>query len=99
MAYRMTQECRHLLEHARLRTLVGPYLDGELTGARRARVAAHLAVCWACSGYAETLRLIKHSLRTLPGRTPPDLAEARLRRFAEHLTPRVPNTDGSPGTP
>ncbi|NUP46349.1 MAG: zf-HC2 domain-containing protein [Catenulispora sp.] len=66
--------------------MVGAYLDGELTGADGPRVAAHLAVCWMCSGYAETLRLIKQSLRASPGRTPPDLAETRLRRFAERLT-------------
>jgi anti-sigma factor RsiW len=49
--------------HLRLRSQVDAYVDGELSGARRTRVAAHLAVCWVCSGYAETLRMIKQSLR------------------------------------
>lgn len=67
----------------RLQRQIGAYLDGELSAVRRARVAAHLAVCWACSGYAEALRLIKQSLRTSPRRAPSSLAEARLRRLAE----------------
>lgn len=79
----MTQGCRQWADHMQLRAQVGAYLDGELTGARRARVAAHLAVCWACSGYAQALRLIKQSLRSSLLRTPPSVAEARLRRFAE----------------
>jgi hypothetical protein len=48
-------------------------------------MGAHLATCFACSGTAETLRLIKHSLRTRPQRAPVDLAEARLRRYADRL--------------
>ncbi|MBS2963555.1 zf-HC2 domain-containing protein [Actinocrinis puniceicyclus] len=67
----MAQGCRQRAEHLRLHALVGAYVDGELTGMRRARVAAHLAVCFACSGYAEALRLIKQSLRSSPHRTPP----------------------------
>lgn len=55
--------CRRHAAHLRLRSQVGAYVDGELTGARRARVAAHLAVCRVCAGYAETLRMIKESLR------------------------------------
>jgi hypothetical protein len=48
-------------------------------------MAAHLAACFTCSGTAETLCLIKHSLRTRPQRTPVDLAEARLHRYADRL--------------
>jgi anti-sigma factor RsiW len=79
----MTQGCWQWADHMQSRAQVGAYLDGELTGARRARVAAHLAACWACSGYAQALRLVTQSLRTRAHRTPPDLAGARLRRFAE----------------
>jgi anti-sigma factor RsiW len=69
----------------RLHSHVDAYVDGELTGSKRLRMAAHLAACFTCSGTAETLRLIKHSLGTRPQRTPPDLAEARLRRYANRL--------------
>lgn len=63
--------CRQHAAHLRLRTQVGAYVDGELTGPQRARVAAHLAACWACSGYAETLRMIKQSLRRVDRERPP----------------------------
>lgn len=82
---RAARECRDRLEHTRLHNRVGAYVDGELTGRQRLRMAAHLAACFACSGTAETLRLIKHSLRTRPQRAPVDLAEARLRRDADRL--------------
>ena len=84
-ASHITDGCRQHIRHLRLRGLVGPYVDGELTGSARLAVAAHLAVCWACSGYAETLRLVKHSLSRGPGRAPAELAERRLRGFAERL--------------
>jgi anti-sigma factor RsiW len=84
--------CRHGYQHARLRPLLDAYLDGELSRSDRARVAAHLAACFACSGSVETLRLIKQSLRSRPRRTPADLAEARLRRFGDALI----HTDPAP---
>ncbi|WP_236242968.1 anti-sigma factor [Streptomyces sp. CC228A] len=63
-------QCRERLLHLRLRRSVGPYADGELTGAARARVAEHIARCWVCSGTLETLRLVKSSLRRGPQRAP-----------------------------
>ncbi|MEU9069843.1 hypothetical protein AB0E06_23960 [Streptomyces sp. NPDC048109] len=70
----------------RLRGEVEGYADGQLTGAHRMRVAAHIACCWACSGSLQLLRLIKASLRHSPQRTPPSLASARVRRFAQELS-------------
>jgi anti-sigma factor RsiW len=88
-------ECREGLRHLHLRGSVEAFIDGELTGTHRTRVAAHLARCWTCSGHAETLRLIKHSLRTGPRRAPVALAEIRLRRFADRLA-AVPSTGDGP---
>ncbi|THA27931.1 hypothetical protein E4198_23330 [Streptomyces sp. RKND-216] len=79
-------ECQEVLRHLRLRGLVEPYVDDQLAGTRGARFVAHLARCWTCSEQAETLRLIKHSLRNGPQRGPVHLAEVRLRRFADRLT-------------
>jgi anti-sigma factor RsiW len=86
------------MRHVRLQGAVEAYVDGELTPARRAQVAAHLACCWACSGYAQTLRLIKASLRHGPDRAPVSLSKTRLRRFADRLTsdPRVRRPDLRP---
>ncbi|MEU3199384.1 zf-HC2 domain-containing protein [Streptomyces sp. NPDC006996] len=80
----------------RLRGDVEAYADGQLTGAHRMRVAAHIACCWACSGTLQLLRLIKASLRHNPQRTPPSLASARVRRFAHQLT--IPPGSGQPGS-
>ena len=91
-------ECREGMRHVRLQGAVDAYVDGELTPARRAQVAAHLAYCWACSGYAQTLRSIKASLRRGPDRAPVSLSETRLRRFADRLasSPRVRGPDPRP---
>ncbi|WP_434594055.1 anti-sigma factor family protein [Streptomyces sp. A5-4] len=83
---RVWAECREKIRHVRLRGDVEAYVDGQLTGAHRVRVAAHIACCWACSGSLQLLRLVKASLRHHPQRTPPSLASARVRRFAHHLT-------------
>ncbi|MBM9506246.1 anti-sigma factor family protein [Actinacidiphila acididurans] len=78
-------QCREGVRHLRLRRCVGAYVDGELPPARRAELTAHLVRCWTCSGHAETLRLIKHSLGNGPVRAPSALTEARLRRYAVRL--------------
>jgi anti-sigma factor RsiW len=72
--------------HGRMRRAVDAYLDGELPAARAVVVRVHLDECWGCSGHAETVRLMKRSLRRLAQRRPSDLAVARLRRWAEALT-------------
>jgi anti-sigma factor RsiW len=71
--------CRQQASHLRLRTLVGAYVDGELTGSQRARLAAHLTACWACSGYVETLRMIKQSLRRIDREHPTQPAHSLSR--------------------
>ncbi|MEV0961798.1 MULTISPECIES: zf-HC2 domain-containing protein [unclassified Streptomyces] len=81
----MWAECREKLRHLRLRGDVEAYADGELTGARRAEVAAHVARCWACSGSLQLLHLIKASLRRTPRRTPVSLPSVRLRRYAQRI--------------
>ncbi|NGO71360.1 anti-sigma factor family protein [Streptomyces boncukensis] len=81
---------RERLRHLRLRGSVEAYVDGELTGVRRARVAEHLTACRACSGTAEALRLIKRSLRSAPDRAPEPLSAPRLRRYVHRLGRDVP---------
>jgi anti-sigma factor RsiW len=71
--------------HGRMRRAVDAYLDGELPPAWAAVVEAHLGECWGCSGHAETVWLMKRSLRRLRGRRPTLLAIARLRRWGEGL--------------
>jgi anti-sigma factor RsiW len=72
-----------LAGHRRMRRDLDAYIDGELPRVRVAAIEAHLEDCWGCSGEADTLRLIKRSLRTLAARRPSDLALARLRRWVE----------------
>jgi anti-sigma factor RsiW len=71
--------------HRRMRHSVQAYLDGELHGEEAVEVARHLSTCWGCNTLAETLRLIKQSLRQRRGRTAPSLGERRLRHFPENL--------------
>jgi hypothetical protein len=68
-----------------MRRAVEAYLDGELQPEAGAQVARHLSICWDCSVIAETLRLLRRSLRHLRDVNPPTVAERRLRRFAEDL--------------
>jgi anti-sigma factor RsiW len=71
--------------HRGLRRAVDAYLDGELPSGRAAAVASHLDECWGCSGYADTVRLMKQSLRRPAAREPRDLAVTRLRRWGQRL--------------
>jgi anti-sigma factor RsiW len=73
--------------HIRMRRAVDAYLDGEVPPSRAAVVESHLDECWGCSGYAETLRLMKRSLRRRRDRRPTQLTVARLRHWAERLVP------------
>ncbi|MBA2809100.1 MULTISPECIES: anti-sigma factor family protein [Streptomyces] len=67
---RLWWECREKLRHLRLHGAVGAFADGQLTGVRHTRVAAHVARCWACSGELIALRLMKASIRGHPHRAP-----------------------------
>jgi predicted anti-sigma-YlaC factor YlaD len=69
--------------HREMRRAVDAYVDGELSRARAVAVELHLDECWGCSAYADTVRLMKRSLRRLAERRPSDLAVARLHRWAE----------------
>lgn len=75
-------------EHAALRRGLEAYIDGEADPVLGVRVRRHLAECWSCSEDAEWLILVKAALLQLGGRRPPDLAVARLARFAMSLPAR-----------
>jgi anti-sigma factor RsiW len=77
-----------------MRRAVGAYLDGELPSPADAGVARHLAICWECNTLAETLRLMKRSLRQRRDQTTPSVAERRVRRFAEDLARHRSSVDG-----
>lgn len=75
-------------EHRVLRRGVETYLDGEADAGLAVMVHRHLAECWACSADAEWLSLIKIALRQIAERRPPELAVARLARYATTLSKR-----------
>jgi anti-sigma factor RsiW len=68
------------IDHLRYRRFVDAFVDGELDGGLRRRVADHVAVCPMCSHDADLTVHVKHSLarrRDLTTR-----AAERLRRLA-----------------
>ena len=75
-------------EHRALRRGVETYLDGEADPGLAVSVRRHLAACWACSEDAEWLVLIKGALGRIGDRRPPELAVARLARYASTLSER-----------
>ncbi len=64
------------IEHLRYHRYVDAFVDGELAGRRRARVAAHVAACPECSQAAGTTVHMKYSLARTAGI--PRRATARL---------------------
>ncbi len=50
-------------EHETVNRLLAAYLDGEVTGAERKRVEAHLLTCEQCGGELDTLRRAQEKLR------------------------------------
>lgn len=46
--------------------LISAYLDGELTGAERAKLVEHLASCGRCSADLEDLQRVRTAVRSLP---------------------------------
>jgi hypothetical protein len=74
-----------LLAHRRLRREVEALVDGELSPADAARVAAHVRGCWGCSGAAQTHRLLRAALPRTRSVAATDLAAVRLRRFVRVL--------------
>ena len=72
------------LGHRRIRRKIEAYVDGELRSTRTvADVERHLDACWNCTGEADSLRLVKSSLRTIGGRRPADLSVVRLHGWIE----------------
>lgn len=67
-ATEFSETCRRQTRHLRYARLVGAWVDGELAEPTRSALAEHVTTCWACSGYAETVRLVKLSLRGLAER-------------------------------
>ncbi len=71
---------------ARVQALVQSFIDGELEGPERDRLAAHLAACRPCGVEAATYERIERALAPEP---PADSVE-RLRRFSETLADHPP---------
>lgn len=70
------------IDHRSMRRAVEAYVDGEVRSpSRLTEVRAHLDECWGCSGDADTLRLVKRSLRRLRDHRPTELSVIRLRRW------------------
>ncbi|TBR21445.1 zf-HC2 domain-containing protein [bacterium] len=64
------------------RFLLSAAADGELTGAEKSRLDAHVSVCAACRGELDALRALKAGVAALPRRAMPlslpDVVAARL---------------------
>jgi hypothetical protein len=72
------------MTHHRLRTRLGPYLEGELSGAARRRLEAHIEGCAACREELAALGRTVALLRGLPAESPPPgLAERIVARVQE----------------
>lgn len=71
---------------ARVQDLVQSYLDGELEGPERDRLAAHLHRCRACGVEAATYERIKTALAPAP----PVESVERLQCFASSIVDEHP---------
>ena len=72
---------------------LGAYHDGELYGARRQAVEAHLSTCAECRAGLEALRGLSDRLRAappMPARTPPGQFVAQVQLRLAPLAARVP---------
>ena len=65
-------------------------VDGELTGAERDRVHAHLAACEECRAEANAMRNLKRALRQLASARPSDELGKRLMAMAGPGGPVLP---------
>ncbi len=75
----------------RARRWLSPYLDGELTPARRDRLEAHLAACPGCAHALDGMRADWDALALLPCPGLPAGLEARVLASAAAVRP-VPQT-------
>ena len=69
-----------------IRTLLGPYIDAELTGADRLRVSHHLDVCAACAADVAAMTAVGEWLRTAVTEEAP---ARRLEGLASGVVARV----------
>lgn len=76
------------LSCARAQVLLEPFLDGDLSVARRLRLERHLAACAACRVELEAAENIQSELRALPRFTCPDVVAEFVLRQAEASRPR-----------
>ncbi|HSF99738.1 MAG TPA: zf-HC2 domain-containing protein [Vicinamibacterales bacterium] len=74
------------LECRSVQSLLGPYVDGELTGADRLCVSHHLQACRACAGEVDALGNIGDLLRRS---TADDEASSGMDAFASNIVTRV----------
>jgi hypothetical protein len=75
-----------------MRKQLGPYLDGELQGAARRALQAHLETCAACRAELAELRQLSTALRSTP--LPAGLMPAN--QFVDQLAGRLPPRPASP---
>ncbi|MFQ5599962.1 MAG: anti-sigma factor family protein [Candidatus Krumholzibacteriia bacterium] len=74
-------DASHVQEH------LSAYLDGELSGADRERLEAHLGGCALCSSELEALREVHARLCEIP---PHDPGASYWKRFPERVASRLP---------
>ena len=94
MSVDILQRARDRIECMRVRPLLQSFLDGELDGVRRRRVAAHLEACRRCGLEASTYESLKRRLGGFGQPADPN-AVARLTEFVDHLAEEP--DDGSGG--
>jgi hypothetical protein len=76
------------------------WIDGELGGARRSEVGAHVAGCRGCAERVEQLRAVDRALRALPApAVRADLRERLARRLAADRAPAAPPPARTPERP
>ncbi len=69
-----------------VQSLLGPYVDGELTGADRLRVSRHLETCRDCAGEVDALGNVGDLLRRSAA---DDAASSGMDGFASNIVTRV----------
>jgi hypothetical protein len=67
------------------RERLSAYLDGELTAAEQAEVAAHLAACPECEGLLAAFAAVDGEAASLPAEAPDDYFDSFPRRVAARL--------------
>jgi hypothetical protein len=86
-------ESRERLRHLRLRGCVEAYVDGELTGTHRARVAAHLARCWSMQP-GRTTSKIRCQPRTLLPRPGPESVVSLVKGLTDRCRASMTDREG-----